>query len=233
MAKTEYSEIKSTKVNPVKEEEVTEVERPKLQPVAKATKKKKNLFQRLVLGLVGPDGIPGVASYLSKEVIIPAAKDIFVNSLNQGIQMMVYGNSSRSTPVRRGGYTNYQAPTAGQPYYKNARRASTVRTRAVSGGDAHPQDDLPYVKPRTVSEFYSDEIILDTREEAMQVLAALNKSAYEFGKVSLADFYDLVGIDGNFTDNAWGWTYTQVENDGRVVVARGGYAVLLPDLVQL
>ena len=46
-----------------------------LKKVTSATKRKKGLAERLVSGLVGPDGLPSVGHYLTHDVVLPAIKD--------------------------------------------------------------------------------------------------------------------------------------------------------------
>ena len=46
-----------------------------------------------------------------------------------------------------------------------------------------------------------------------------------YGRVSVADLYDLVGITGNYTDNNYGWTNLASAEPIRV---RDGYVIKLP-----
>lgn len=46
-----------------------------------------------------------------------------------------------------------------------------------------------------------------------------------YGMVSVADLYDLVGINGSYTDNKYGWTHLRSADVQRV---RDGYLLKLP-----
>ena len=48
--------------------------------------------------------------------------------------------------------------------------------------------------------------------------------------VSVADFYDLVGVSGNYTDNKYGWT--DIRN-ASVIRVRDGYMIKLPKALPL
>ena len=48
--------------------------------------------------------------------------------------------------------------------------------------------------------------------------------------VSVADFYDLVGVSGNYTDNKYGWT--DIRN-ASVIHVRDGYMIKLPKALPL
>lgn len=48
--------------------------------------------------------------------------------------------------------------------------------------------------------------------------------------MSVADLYDLVGINGNYTDNKYGWFNIRTAS---VVRVRDGYMIKLPKAVPL
>jgi len=70
-----------------------------------------------------------------------------------------------------------------------------------------------------------DEIILHTRAEANEVLERLYDLVSQYGEAKVADLYDLVGVEGNYTDNRWGW---QNLRGADVVRVRDGYLLDLP-----
>ena len=91
----DYNKVESKSVAPVKEAEVAVEKVAKVQQVVSkgVRKQKKGLLERLVVGMIGPDGLPAIGRYLGKEVILPAVKNIIVDSLTSGINMAVYGDS--------------------------------------------------------------------------------------------------------------------------------------------
>jgi hypothetical protein len=70
-----------------------------------------------------------------------------------------------------------------------------------------------------------DEVVLESRGEAEEVLSNLVDSIIDYGQATVADFYDLVGIATNFVDGKWGWTDLRNASVSRV---RGGYLINLP-----
>lgn len=221
---TEYEKVQHKPELIKKDAEETSEERRKLQPIVKTQKRKKGLIERLVVAMIGPDGIPAVGRYLNHEIVIPAIKDILVNSISSGVQMMVYGNDGgRPSNIPR----QYNRPTKNRPYY-SSREKSGYRGQASSYG---PSDDLPlngYVKPSRPDAVDTSEFPIEDRNQALEVMASLEKQAYDYGYVSLADFYDLIGVTSGFTDEKWGWYHDDI-GDGKVVRSGREYAVLLPN----
>ena len=70
-----------------------------------------------------------------------------------------------------------------------------------------------------------DDIILESRGEAEQVLCQMNDLIDTYGVVSVADLFDLVGISGNYTDNKYGWTNIRNAEVKRV---RDGFMLDMP-----
>ena len=62
-----------------------------------------------------------------------------------------------------------------------------------------------YGKTRTSSRDYNN-IFLDNRADAEEVLMKMDELIYLYGVVSIRDFYDLVGKTGDYTDEKYGWT---------------------------
>lgn len=238
MADKEYNKVKPNKkavkkaTEEVVVEEVEVKERKPMKQVTQAKRKKKGLVERLVLGLIGPDGLPRIGRYLNHEIVIPAVKDVIVNSIAQGVQMMVYGDSQapvRSNRRRVDYSAAYNRPNSRRGYYSNARYRDDLPNGPVDDRGAGN-----YIKPRMSADFDSSEIVLPSREEAMEVFARLENAAYEYGTVTLADFYDAVGINTTSSDQAWGWKYEDLHRNAQVVMAgREGYSILLPSLERM
>ena len=73
-------------------------------------------------------------------------------------------------------------------------------------------------------------IILESRGEAEDVLERMDELIATYQVVSVADFYDLVGVSGNYTDNKYGWT--DIRN-ASVIHVRDGYMIKLPKALPL
>ncbi len=202
-----------------------ETERPKLQGVvANAPRKvKRSLLSRLVTGLVGPEGFSGIGGYVSEEIIKPAVKNIIVDAVTSGINMIMYGD--RGVPPNRGGRyysgvdhrprTNYSSSYSSRPTYdKSYGREPTHEP---------PRNNLV---PKT-SRYGVEEYIIQDRYDAAHVLTTLTECADRYGLVSVADYYDLIKVDSDFTDNSYGWRLDSIST-ARIVPVRGGYIIKFP-----
>lgn len=191
-------------------------EEPKKKKVDKvvtgsAKKRKKPLSKKLAETFVGED-IESVGQYVLFDVIVPAAKSTIADATSQAIERMLFGESRKrpGQPGRvHGNYTPY-----------NRSSGSTVRTQG-SGRDISR-------RARATHDF--DEIIIDTRGEAEEVLDRLGDLIDMYDHATVSDLYDLVGITGNWTDDKWGWFDIREANIARV---RSGYLLNLPKPVTI
>ena len=218
----EYNDIKQKQRKVVSSDEADTNTKPKLDKIVTGatTHRKKSVLERLAKGLIGPDGAGGIGHYLGQEIVLPAIKDIVVNSISSGIQMMVYGSETRTgyrgnTYSRQPGRSNYSRPA-------NNYQQSYTRKNVTTNPSFEE-------KPRTgtYGHFASDDYLIDSRVEALQVLNALKDQVNEYGSVSVADFFDLIGVDTSFTDNNYGWYDLRY---GSVIMSSGGYALRLPPI---
>ena len=186
----------------VKEEQKNkEVIKKDIQPVAKAKTKKKSEVKKFADVFIAED-ITSVKDYIVNDVLIPAAKKAISDIITNGIDMILYGEA-RGKDRRRdtGSRVSYTK------YYERDR-------------------DRDYDRGRTRRSVYDyDDIILDTRGEAEDVLNRMDDLIDAYGMVSVADLYDLVGISGNYTDNKYGWTNLR---NAEVRRTRDGYLLKLP-----
>jgi hypothetical protein len=203
-----HGNSKKEKAQPTPPPETPE-EAPKLQPIAKA--KKKSVGRRFLEAFTGED-VQSVGQYVLWDVMIPAAKSMILDAITTGIERAMYGeNRPRSSGGYRGsgsGYTSYNRfskPTS-------TRYETPWKPREISRG------------ARAAHNF--DEIILETRAEAEDVLTALTNKIDKYGSATVSDLYSLVDMSGSFTDDKWGWV-TAAEFNFRHL-PRGGFMLLLP-----
>lgn len=172
----------------------------------KVMTKKKPLSKKMSELLFG-DNITNVSQYLIYDVIVPAAKNTISDLVTGGIDILLYGERRNPRARRSKGksyisYSNYYNDSRG-------RRDESYRRRA-----RHSFDD----------------IILESRGEAEDVLSHLVELTETYGMASVADFYDLVGVTGSFTDNKYGWDNLA---SSRVIRVRDGYLIELPPTMLL
>lgn len=165
--------------------------------------KRKNGVRKFADMFISEDAA-NVKSYVVSEVLIPALKKAISDIVADGIDMILYGGSGKSR--------------------QNNTRTSYISYRNYSD----PRDKkYSYREPsRSTNTGYSyDDVILSTRSEAEDVILAMSELVEAYGRVSIADLYDLVGVTGNFTDNKYGWT--NVRNT-EVIHTRDGYLLKFP-----
>ena len=171
----------------------------KVQQVAAGKPRRKNEVRKLADAFITED-VHSVKDYIIQEVLLPAAKKAISEMVSSGIDMLLYGEAkskNRSRNESRVSYTKY--------YERERDYDRGTRTRARG--------------------YDYDDIILDTRREAEEVLDRMQDLIDNYGMVSVADLYDLVGINGSYTDNKYGWTHLRSADVQRV---RDGYLLKLP-----
>ena len=186
----------------VKEEQKQEVvERKKIEPIAKAKTKKKSEVKKFTDVFIAED-ITSVKEYIVNDVLIPAAKKAISDIITNGIDMILYGEARGKDRRRDGGsrvsYTKYYERDRDRDYDRRRERKSV---------------------------YDYDDIILDSRREAEDVLNRMDDLIDSYGMVSVADLYDLVGVNGHYTDNKYGWTNLR---NAEVRRTRDGYLIKLP-----
>jgi hypothetical protein len=80
--------------------------------------------------------------------------------------------------------------------------------------------------PRAKSRFDFEDIVFDSKGDAVIVLDDMNRAIYEYGFVTVADMYDMAGLDQPYTSNKFGWT--SIRSAETVRLRDGGYIIKLP-----
>ena len=102
--------------------------------------------------------------------------------------------------------------------------ASYVSYRSYSDRDRRDDRRNDYARNRSRYDF--DDIILDDRGEAEEVLRQLDLLIADYGVASVSDLYDLVGATAPYTGNRYGWT--NLRNAQAVRLHDGGYLLKMP-----
>lgn len=124
-------------------------------------------------------------------------------AITETVDMILYGGSrNRKSNISRVSYRSYY---------------DEPRSRDISDS-------------RALTMYNYDDIILESRGEAEEVLSQMNDLIDTYKIASVADLYDLVGLTGNYTDNKYGWTNLR---NAEVVRARDGYMLKLPKALPL
>lgn len=214
MLKLDYpGNSQKSKTEPKKKEKQKQV------TTGRVVQKKKSLGKKFAETFLG-DSVEGVSSYIIHDVIIPAAKNMMSDSIRNGVDMLLFGQvkGNRTTRDRNQSYVSYNNPY-NQTGRTNVNRANTVRN----------ERERKYSnKSRSRHNF--DDIVLETRGEAEEVLSHLVDLTEDYGMASVGDLYDLVGITSNFTDDKYGWDNLSTATVERI---RDGYLIHLPRTIVL
>lgn len=179
-------------------------ERKKVEKVVKGNVKvkKKNPIANAFIS----EEASNVKSYIFADVLIPTIKKTVADIISDSVNMIFFGESGRSnrrnTPSSKVSYRDYYERRDEPRNYTSGRR----------------------------SVYNYDDIIVATRGEAENVIENLLDIIEEYGMVSVADLYDLVGITGQYTDHKYGWTNLRNADYVRV---RDGYLLKLPKAIPL
>lgn len=177
-------------------------------------KVKKSLLGRLVTGVMGPEGLPSIGTYVNDEIIKPAIKNLIFDAITSAASRAMFGD--------RGG-----------PYRGNTRPSGNGGHRPATNysnrfNNSRPSDSLVEER-RTVrpARYGVEEYVIPDRYDASNVLVNLQEYADRYDKVSVADYYELIGVDSQFTDNNYGWTIDGISR-ASIMPVRGGYIIKFP-----
>lgn len=73
-----------------------------------------------------------------------------------------------------------------------------------------------------------DNILFDSRETAENVLEESKEIINKYGFVTIADMYDLAGLDAPYTGQKYGWVDLK---EAKIIRVRQGYELVLPEIV--
>ena len=152
------------------------------------------------------EDVKSVKSYILMDVLVPAIKDAIEDIVTNGIRMVLRGETSAR-----------KSSSASKISYNRIYDSKI-------NNDRFARDSSPSIR------YSYDDIVLESRGEAEDVITRMEEIIEEYGFVRVADLYDLVGITGDYTDNKYGWTSIRSAEPVRV---RNGYMLRLPRAVPL
>lgn len=185
--------------------------REKIKPVtsAEAVRRKRGLGRQFKDTFVGGDARTAL-HYMVGEVIIPAIQETLIDAFQGGVERLIRGESSRHRRVNSG------SSGLGHVAYNRYTQPSTTRTSSPRTLSRHS---------RARHEF--DELIIPSRQEAEEVIDRMFDLLSRYGEVSVADLYELTGIQSSHTDMKWGWT--ELRGAKAMRLRQGGFLLDLPE----
>ena len=195
-----------------KEDQKEASERKKLDKVitGNAKVRKKSEIRKFTDLFVSED-IHSVKSYVVRDVIVPNIKDLLYDIVTGSLKMFMFGDSAR-------GSRHYDSNDRFRPAYVSYNNYSSKR-------DSHYHGDS-----RARIGYNPDDIVLENRGDAEEVLSQMDGIIETYGMVSVGDLYDLVGKSSNYTDMNYGWTNLRNAEPVRV---RDGYLLKMPKVTPL
>ena len=231
---TDYDKIKSNRTEAINEKDIADsskvtIEEPpqaqQLKLKGKTNVKKANLFVRTVHAIF-PNGFKGIGEYLTRDVLLPAIKDMTWQAGNSALSMLIYRDNyhtGASSNIRYGGSGGWNTP--GRTNYNNRVNYSNSYTRAQNQAEASlaPEDSF--------EDFV--EVEFDNREDAIYVFNKVDEWVRRYGRIPVAEYYRMVDptIVTSYTMRSYGWNNL---SGTRVRPTRGGkYIIDFPPLVDL
>lgn len=189
--------------NRFKEEQA---EREKLEKVVtgKAKRRKKTSFDK-ILDAFRSEDTKKIGDHALLDVLVPTIKRALADVAVDSVNMLLFGDTkSTSSSYGASRYVSYDSRFSGS--------STTYRSE----------------RPKT--NYNLDDVVLDSRGEAEAVLTRLNETLLRYGVVRVADLYDLLGWQCNYTENKYGWTSL---HNADIVHCRDGYLLKLPKVTTI
>ncbi|MCM1525382.1 MAG: hypothetical protein NC120_13100 [Ruminococcus sp.] len=160
--------------------------------------KRKKGIQKFADVFIAED-MHNVKDYIINDVVLPKIKDMLFSVITYGAGMVFFGEKGkRGTGASKVSYGGY---------YDRSR------------------SDDEKIRPRHKSVYDYEDVVLDNRGDAEDVLCRLRETIAAYGIVTVAYFYDLIGVSSDYTAENYGWTDIR---DARIVRGMDGYEIRLP-----
>lgn len=195
--------------NKSKQKEVADKPEKKITKVIDGTAKvaKKSGFQNLVEAFFPSDGIADIKHHILFDVIIPTVQQAILDT----VEGLVYPGG--------------RAPNRG-----SLSSPKTPYNRYFDRKEEEKKYSRDY--NRLTNDGYNfDDIILQTRGQALSVIDSMEDIIDTYECVSVADLYEMVGLTGNFADVNYGWLDLSTASVGQI--RGGGYVLKLPRPLKL
>lgn len=182
------------------DKEAARAESPKFKKVIQGEATRKVPLSRRIRESMTGDDASSIGSYLLFEVIIPAVKDLVVDTGKEALERAFFPQGGGPRSRSRGSGSSFSGGSFGsrQPYRSGARNHDVPFER----------EERRALSSRARNQYKFDEIILPTRGDAEVALEAMKEAVDMFGQVNVAEVLDMLGQgdDTNYVMQDWGWT---------------------------
>lgn len=174
----------------------------------KVTTRKQPLWKRATRGIIADDA-QSIGDFIVTDIVIPGIRTLIYNAVVGTSERALFGTSKhRGSGIGIGRMVG--------------SNVTSLRTRydQMSGGEPRRMMSR---ESRARHDF--DDVVLETRTEAIDVIENMIARVERYRMVSVADLYDFLGVTGSFADQRWGWTDLSTADVRQV---RGGFLLDLP-----
>lgn len=181
--------------------------------VGEVVTRKKPLGSRMKEIFFGGD-FTSAGQYIAAEVLLPAFRNLLIESITKGAERVVLGDSSLARGRPQPGYgprVTYNSPINRGPYREATSRRANLPDQPTTGRPRGRHDNT--------------EIVLASRGDAEMVLERMQDIIDRYQVVSMADLHELTGLPAPYTDNKWGWESLRFAEIRQI---REGYLLDLP-----
>jgi len=178
---------------------------------AEAVRRKRGLGRQFKETFIGGD-MKTAMHYMMLEVVIPAIQDTLIDAFQGGVERLIRGENARP---RRGVSSNYG----------NIGHVAYNRMNSSPSPARQPPQRILSRRSRAQQNF--DELVIPSRQEAEEVIDRMFDILSRYGSVSVANLYELTGVQGAHTDHKWGWT--ELRGAKAVRLRQGGFLLDLPE----
>lgn len=139
------------------------------------------------------------------DIIIPAAKSTISDIIANAVDTAFYGED--------------------QSHKRRSSRLRRERGRTVVSYNNMYNARKSEPRTRNKNRHVFDDVIIESRQDAEDVLSTLVDLIDMYNVTTVSDFYDACGIQADYTDAKYGWDNL---SDAYIRPVRGGYIISLP-----
>lgn len=134
------------------------------------------------------------SEYVVSQVLLPALRNLIVESISRGTDRLIYGDSINRPPSR---------PSIGTTGYAPRVQYNNPVSRQGAGGSTYSPKPPWQVSAPGRRAF--EDVTFGAKEDAEAVIEAMITIVDQYDIVSVADLNELIGMPSAHTDHKWGW----------------------------
>lgn len=161
-------------------QQLAERKKEPIKPVISGASRKKKGFLATTRDVFISDDAGSIGKYIIMDVLVPAIKQAISTIFKDGIDILLYGQNGnpnrKSSGVGRVSYSGF---------YKDRFTPETQKTE---------------------TRFGYDELLYDTKQDAIEVLNTMDDILNAYGEASVADMYEASHATPEWTYNNYGWS---------------------------